>query len=760
MIRLINSLFNIGQIKAMNYYFSGFVYDSQQLKLWFNGTRVKLTKKNNELLFYLLKNKQKLVNKDELITNIWNNRVVTGNTIDQTIMKLRKSLNDIKPGEYIESVYGQGLRFIPDVTDDSSQTNLNKSYKFFLPLLILLAIIISAWSIYLLMPKQKVFSKIDIDVSQNKSIGLNQNNWLIHASGGYLTYLLSRYNGLQVDGFSYDDSTEKSYDVLSLKITNHVGKKLNLWVDFKDSTDELFVVKLIDNNIIGQKNAIVFRSEKILNLFEQTSQWIISNYTLNSEVNDQIELVFTDNEYALESYFRGVEAEKTGNSNLAITYLKTATNHDPEFKYAWYDLAVGYRKQGDPKKALSILNAIKTNHPLLQYHITLVKAQCLDMTQDFVQAEIMYQNAYDAAINLKQVEKQSAVLVSQAIMNRKLKKHEVSETYLKKALVLTNIETQPYLFGTILNTYAKLERDQGHYDSAIEKSLLAIEAFSKSGDLRYVAQTKTALSSILILRNEFQSAKQLASDALFYAEEVNNTRGMSDNKTKLAMIYQKTGRFDLAIQNWNEVIELTEKLELYGNKAEAHFWLVKLYLHAENLSAGLIHLKQIEQIYNEEPRLAINNLWVEAQILMAFKQMDFSNAKILLAQLEKDSYWQSVLYLGDLALLQEKFDAAERHYLEYYKHHENSGSYTDLVDVLNRLSQLYILTKSEKLINNINKTASFNPYIYPNYVYKAQSALLMNNTIEAKGLIEEAKIKSKDLWQENDESILKQIFLH
>ena len=49
------------------------------------------------------------------------------------------------------------------------------------------------------------------------------------------------------------------------------------------------------------------------------------------------------------------------------------------------------------------MNAIKTNHPLLQYHITLVKAQCLDMTQDFVQAEIMYQNAYDAAINLKQM---------------------------------------------------------------------------------------------------------------------------------------------------------------------------------------------------------------------------------------------------------------------------------------------------------------------------------------------------------------------
>ncbi len=81
------------------------------------------------MLFYLLKNNQKLVNKEELIKNIWNDRVVTGNTIDQTIMKLRKALNETNQGEYIEAVYGQGLRFILVVTDDSIPTQLKVNRK-------------------------------------------------------------------------------------------------------------------------------------------------------------------------------------------------------------------------------------------------------------------------------------------------------------------------------------------------------------------------------------------------------------------------------------------------------------------------------------------------------------------------------------------------------------------------------------------------------------------------------------------------------
>ena len=735
----------------MNYYFSGFTYDTQQQKLWFNNNLVKLTKKNNKLLFYLLKNNHRLVNKDELILNIWDNRVVTGNTIDQTIMKLRKVLNDTNSGNYIEAVYGQGLRFIPEVTDNSTTSQSTPITKTAIIAAVLLTLISVLIIIYQKKSSQQELSKIDVDLSHNQSIGIIQNNWLVYGSGRYLTYLLSRFKGVHVNGFSFDKTSKNSYNVLALKITTNDEKQLDLLADFNESTENDFVVKLINNNDL---NTTVFRSEKIHDLFEDISQWIVSNYANLTEKNDHTEMLFTNDEYALESYFRGIVAQKTGNSSLATTFLTTATKQDPKFKYAWYELAVAYRKQGDPKKSLSILNAINTHNPLLHYHVTLVKAQCLDIIQDFRLADLTYQQAYKAAITLNQPEKQIAVLVSQAIMNRKLKNYQLSETFLVKALDLTNAETNPYLYGTIINTYAKLERDQNNYDSAIEKSLLAIDAFNQSGDLRYVAQSKTALSSILLLRNDLKAAKALISDALFYAQDVNNHRGISDNKTKLAMIYQKTGRFDLATQYWNDVIRLTAELELYVNNAQAHFWLFKLNLHANNRKKSYAHLKKIELIYSEEPKQSIQNIMIEAQLLMALKEKDYDSSKTLLSQLENSNHSMVSLYRGDLAQLQDRFAAAELHYLDYLRNVENIGNYDKITLVLNRLSHLYVQLKSDKLLSIINKTESFNPPIYPFYIYKAQAAFLMENSIEAISLIEEVKLKSNDLWQQKDQLTL------
>jgi len=753
---LFSFLFKVGLNQPMNFYFSGFTYDTQQQKLWFNDDLVKLTKKNNKLLFYLLQNSQKLVNKDELIQHVWDNRVVTGNTIDQTIMKLRKTLNDSNPGKYIEAVYGQGLRFIPEVTDDNTQL---KNHTYLKPAIIavtLIAITSLLTFNYFNKPKQVKLSNIDVDLSQNQSIGMNQNNWLIYGSGRYLTYLLSRYKGLNVDGFSFDNSPENSYNVLTLKIKTHENKKLDLLVDFKDSTEDNFVVKLIDNND-NIKNSIIFQSAKIHSLFADISEWIIANHSNSADVLNNIENVFTNDEYALESYFRGIETQKTGNSNLAITFLQTATKQDPEFKYAWYELAIAYRKQGDPKKALSILNAIKTNNPLLQYHVTLVKAQCQDIIQDFKLAELTYQKAYQAAINLNQAEKQAAVLVSQAIMNRKLKNYQQSETFLLKSLELINVESNPYLYGTIINTYAKLERDQHNYESAIEKSLLAIDAFNRSGDLRYVAQSKTALSSILLLRNNLDSAKKLISESLFYAQEVNNLRGISDNKTKLAMVYQKTGRFDLAIKNWNDVIEHTQELELFANKAQAHFWLARLNLHVNNRNNAHTHIKKIQQIYLEEPKQSIKNLMIEAQLLMAFTDKNYILSKELLSQLEQANNSNVRMYRGDLAQFQNKFAAAELHYLDFLHQSEASGNYDMTTTALNRLSHLYILMKSDKLLGIINRTETYKPLIYPYLIYKSQAAYLMDNKIKAMSLIEEVKLKSKDLWQPKDQKILEKL---
>ena len=93
------------QYRMNRYYFSDFEYDLNQKILTHKDEVVELTRKNHELLSYLLQNPNRLLPRDELIEHVWNGRVVTNNTIDQCILKLRKTLNACREGEYIESVY-------------------------------------------------------------------------------------------------------------------------------------------------------------------------------------------------------------------------------------------------------------------------------------------------------------------------------------------------------------------------------------------------------------------------------------------------------------------------------------------------------------------------------------------------------------------------------------------------------------------------------------------------------------------------------
>lgn len=90
----------------MEYNFSGFSLNSSKRELVFNKQSIYLTKKCYDLLVFLLQNSEKSLSKDQLVEHVWQGRIVTDNTIDQCISKLRKTLNDANPDEYIKSVYG------------------------------------------------------------------------------------------------------------------------------------------------------------------------------------------------------------------------------------------------------------------------------------------------------------------------------------------------------------------------------------------------------------------------------------------------------------------------------------------------------------------------------------------------------------------------------------------------------------------------------------------------------------------------------
>ena len=76
------------------------------------GSAIQLEPKALRLLLFLIENRGRLIEKEEILDAIWNGANVTENALTREIGKLRKLLgDDPKAPKYIQTVHTRGYRF-------------------------------------------------------------------------------------------------------------------------------------------------------------------------------------------------------------------------------------------------------------------------------------------------------------------------------------------------------------------------------------------------------------------------------------------------------------------------------------------------------------------------------------------------------------------------------------------------------------------------------------------------------------------------
>src|SRR4051812_45282937 len=84
---------------------------------------IQLEPKALRLLLYLIENRGRLIEKEEILGAIWSGTNVTENALAGEIAKLRKSLSDDpKTPKYIQTVHTRGYRFIAEVRQSNGAT--------------------------------------------------------------------------------------------------------------------------------------------------------------------------------------------------------------------------------------------------------------------------------------------------------------------------------------------------------------------------------------------------------------------------------------------------------------------------------------------------------------------------------------------------------------------------------------------------------------------------------------------------------------
>src|SRR4051812_13244974 len=103
---------------AMIYNFERFVVDTDRYELRHDDAVVAIEPQVFDVLTYLIANRHRVVDKNELLDAVWKTRFVSESTLTSRIKALRRAVaDDGQAQRVVRTVHGRGYRFVAVVAE-------------------------------------------------------------------------------------------------------------------------------------------------------------------------------------------------------------------------------------------------------------------------------------------------------------------------------------------------------------------------------------------------------------------------------------------------------------------------------------------------------------------------------------------------------------------------------------------------------------------------------------------------------------------
>jgi DNA-binding winged helix-turn-helix (wHTH) protein/Tfp pilus assembly protein PilF len=104
----------------MRYRFGAFELDEGQYVLRRDGQHVHVEPRVLDVLFFLVRNRDRVVSREELLESVWKTRYIGESALSRSIMQARKAVNSGAAGDAIKTLHRRGYRFIAPVEEASA----------------------------------------------------------------------------------------------------------------------------------------------------------------------------------------------------------------------------------------------------------------------------------------------------------------------------------------------------------------------------------------------------------------------------------------------------------------------------------------------------------------------------------------------------------------------------------------------------------------------------------------------------------------
>jgi eukaryotic-like serine/threonine-protein kinase len=368
----------------LTYRFDTFEVDDREFRLLEGGAPIQVEPKALRLLLYLIENRNRLVRKQELLDNVWQDAIVTENALTRVIGLLRKALNDDSHvPRFIETVPTAGYRFIAKVTAVEENPAIEPTTpaatvapaarfgkglpakKWILASVVALLVVVSTY--FFVRHRRRVLTERDTVVladfenstddpvfdgtlRQGMSVQLEQSPFLSLIPDQRIQQTL-KLMGLPADSRLTPAIAREicqrtsSAAVLDGSIA-HLGSQYVLGLRATDCSS---------GKVLAEEQARAARKEEVLNALDQIASKFRTRLGESlgtvEKYDTPLAEATTPSLEALKAYSLGRKKAAAGGITTALPFYRRAVELDPNFAMAYAAIAAIYRNHQEPERA-------------------------------------------------------------------------------------------------------------------------------------------------------------------------------------------------------------------------------------------------------------------------------------------------------------------------------------------------------------------------------------------------------------------------
>lgn len=762
--------------------FLGYELDLAARELRHDGEAVALEPRVFDLLAWLIEQRHRAVDKDEIQDAVWTGMIVSETALTRAIMKARRAVGDSADKQaVIRTVHGHGYQFVAEIEGpEASQpvgeapAERTRSRPTLIPAIGVVVAVVLVALIWVLLPGTAASGSVRLAIMPVDNLtGDVEYNWTQLGLMGFAQEVIVQSEGLdvvpasdvvrfaEVNGLPDDDDAEAALeDMLGLYGANHL---------LRSSLERDANVLRLSYALHGPDGSVergTMVGAEPTQLMRGMIRSVTSSLGRRSAAADEI-TVISEDPFVNEAFSRGLALSLEGRCGDALELFDVVRSNVGGVTRADYEWASCARILGEWQDAQAGFEHILAATPAepstslrgsayLGLGVVFIRTGRAEAARDALTAGLIEaRQAGDRQLEGK-------ILNNQAIEARDRREYDEARELLARARVAYSEANAGILPGQLPAALANIDMYEGKLDQADLHLAEALEAYRALGDRRNEAMMLNNTGYLRRLQGRVDEAEPYHLQSLEIRREIGDRVGQGRILGMLSILYQGSGRHEEAVAAATEAFDIASEANDRLFMATSLAQLAQAMLVSGDVEDARQAFADSGEIFEE-----INDYSRAAQASLRLAQIDMQLGNLASAEtgasrvLElslREAFHEPAIeameVLGNIAVEQAAPDRAVEHWQAALQHIDTTGFLARKDDIVLKLADLHLGRDEADAVEPLIGYLIEHDESPASVRTQARYAFLRGDLARAIALMESAEQLAGDAWRDADAALL------